>query len=90
MINAGPDHSLRINVSSERLASAITEQARSLARFPVERMEEAMVTYDLLSLTVFHALMELVGHQPETANRLIDQLATELHLLVEEMHLAPE
>lgn len=77
-------HSVRLTTSSARLADVIAAQALSLARFPKDRLSIEMVTYDLLAMTTFTVVLGLVDRQPDTADTLIKQLATELHTLVDE------
>jgi len=77
-------HAVRLSGSAGRLADLIGGQALSLARFPRDRLSVEMVAYDLLTQTVFVTVMGLVDQQPAAADTLIDQLAAELHVMVEE------
>lgn len=80
------DHTLRLKASADRLAYVISNQARSLALFPIERMNEDAVTYDLLIATAHAVLLQLANHEPSTTHTLVAQFADELRLLVEEQH----
>lgn len=76
-------HDYRAKTSALKLADILADRARSLARFPAKRLDESMVTYDLLIATVHAALLQLANHEPSTARTLAAQFADELRLLVE-------
>lgn len=78
------DHMLRLNASADKLAFAISEQARSLAMFPLQRLDLNMVEYDLLARTMCNAVMSLVIFTPDNADRMVDHLAGEVHVLIDE------
>jgi len=81
-------HARRLNASASRLADLIAGQALSLARFPRERLSVERVTYDLLAMTVFVVVMGMVDQQAGTADTLVDQLAAELHVMIEDWRAA--
>ena len=79
-----PAHDSRLGASADRLADLIMSQAQSLARFPKERMNEDMVCYDLLLLTAFTVLARLCRFEGPTCQTMINQVADELRVMLEE------